>query len=438
MLSGMVAKLVDKFAKDRLVRGFGALGLGELFVRLSRVVTTIILARTLSAAELGIAATALACFELVRVLANNGVGQMVVRATDERLAATCNTAYRLAWIVCLLMAAIQTAAGFAIAHFAGRPELAWMILALAGVYVFIPWGMVQSWLLLRDFSMRAIATVNTVQVGTDNLLTAGLAIGGLGPWAVVLPKLLTAPIWLIGTRRAKAWKRDASAGTIPMKEVLVFAAPILASEILGAVRFNVDKLLVGAILGIEALGIYYFAFSAGYGFTIVLTSALAAASFPHLADYRLSTEELLARFDKAMIKLALPISALIGLQCIAVFYYVPLLFGERWTPYVPIVAVLCASAMSKSCYDLGVQLLRASGKSGTELLYSAAFTIALLGSFAAGLTSGLMTGVAVLCVATLSVQIALTYLARRLVAVEGRAKAAAIVSSPVAVAGGRM
>ena len=85
-------------------------------VRVSRIVTTIVLARYLGAAELGIAATALACFELVRVLANNGIGQMVVRAPDDRLAATCNTAYRLSWLRLHRDGAIQIAAGLAIAH----------------------------------------------------------------------------------------------------------------------------------------------------------------------------------------------------------------------------------------------------------------------------------------------------------------------------------
>lgn len=415
MLSSMVTRSIERVLGDRLLRGFGALGIGELFVRVSRIATTIVLARSLSAAELGIAATALACFELVRVLANGGISQMVVRASDDRLAATCNTAYRLSWLVCGIMAVIQIAAGLVIAHVTGRQELLALIVCLAGVYAFMPWAMVHGWLLQREYRMANLSAINAVQVGTDNIITAALAVTGFGAWAVVLPKLLTAPIWLAGTRMSITWKRDRSAGTIPMSEVFKFAGPILASEMLVAVRFNLDKMIVGAMLGMEALGIYYFAFSAGYGLSLVLTSALAAASFPHLADHRLSASELLARFDKALFGLAALITVLIVLQAAAVFVYVPLLFGEKWAPMTPIVAVLCLSAASKSWADLSTQLLRAAGHPGRELASAMLFTFVMLVSLALGLTQGLFFGVAVLASVTIAMQLGMTIWARRFV-----------------------
>ena len=404
-----------RLRQDKLLRGFGALGLGELCVRVSRVVTIIVVARCLDAAEIGIAATALACFELVRVLANNGVGQMIVRAPEERLAAFCNTAYRLTWYVCLAMASIQLAAAGLIAHFSGRPELFGLIALLCLVYAFMPWAMVNYWLLQRQYRMGALAKVSTAQVSTDNLLTAGLAFAGFGPWAIVAPKLLTMPIWLVMLRRMMAWRHDPSAGTVPYTEIARFAGPVLASEMLVAVRFNVDKVMVGAILGIEALGIYYFAFGAGYGLTMVLTSALAAASFPHLADPRIGGKEMLARFDRALLKLALPIGGLIVLQSLAVFVYVPILFGEKWAPMTPLVAVLCIAAATKPWYDLSAQVLRAVGMPTYELAGSALLTTALLGAFGLGLVHGLDIAVAVMAATTILAQLIFTVWARRVV-----------------------
>ncbi len=400
---------------DRLLRGFGVLGLGEFLIRISRVVTAIVLARNLSAAELGIAATAIACFELCRVLANNGIGQAVVRASDDRLSATCNSAYCLAWIVCALSAALQVAVGYAIARIAGRDDLFTMIACLAAVYAFMPFGMVQYWLLQRGYRMGAIAAINTFQVGTDNLVTALMAMLGAGPWAIVLPKLLTAPLWLIGVRSSISWRRERAAGLEPIGPMLRFSAPILVSEMLVAVRFNLDKMLVGAILGVEALGVYYFAFNAGYGLSLVLTSALAAASFPHLADRKLTQAELVARFDQALFRLATPIGAVVLLQAFAVFVYVPILFGAHWASATPVVAVLCLSAATKAWHDLSAQLLRAAGMPGKELLASLAFTVVFLGLFAAALPFGLLAGVTVLTIVTISMQILFAAWAHRLV-----------------------
>jgi O-antigen/teichoic acid export membrane protein len=382
-----------------------------------------VLARCLGVGELGVAATAMACFELVRVLANNGIGQMVVAVPEERLAATCNMAYRIVWMLCGVMVVIQVAAGLVIAHLAGAPELLGMIACLAGVYAFMPCGMVQSWLLQRAYRMGAISGINALQVTADNLLTAVLAIMGAGAWAIVVPKLMTAPIWLIGNRRFVTWRPDRTAGLVPVPEMLRFAMPILASEVLVVVRLNVDKVLVGSILGIEALGIYYFAFSAGYGLSLVLTSALAAASYPHLAEAKLAVTERLRRFDEALRNLATPISGIILAQALAVFIYVPLLFGPRWAPMTMIVAVLCLSAATKAWYELGAQLLRAAGMPTRELMASCVFTAAFLASLALGLQFGLLAGVTLLSITTVSMQILFASWARHQVVKSERVSA---------------
>ena len=148
------------WAHSRVLRGFGALGLSELLIRISRILTAIVLARYLDPIEFGLAATAITAFELIRVLANCGVGQMVIRAADDRLAATCNTAYRVMWLVCLAMIALQLGAGFVLGQMTGRHELIAMNVALASVYLFLPHSMVQSWLLQRDGQLGEIAKVS--------------------------------------------------------------------------------------------------------------------------------------------------------------------------------------------------------------------------------------------------------------------------------------
>lgn len=420
MKAGVAQKLsaswLGRLGSDKLLRGFGMLGLGEGFNRVTRIVTTIVLARYLGAVEFGIAATAITCFELVRVFAQNGLSQMVVRASEENLAATCNTAYRLMIWVCVFMAVLQLAAGAVLAWLAGRPELFVMIACLVGVYAVLPFCMVQYWLLQRAYRMGTVAGITTAQVCADNVLTAALAIFGFGAWAIVLPKLLTAPIFLLGSRRAVKWHYDREAGGMPFLATARFCGPILASEMLVAVRGNADKMLVGSILGLEALGIYYFAFNAGYGLSSVLTNALAAVSFPHLANPKQALSTLVERFDRAMLRLALPISAIIALQALAVPLYVPLLFGEKWNAVVLIVSVLCLSATTRSCFDLSAQLLRAGGLQAQEFYVSLAFTVVLLSSFAAGLPFGLLTGVTVLCAGTVLMQLLFAVWARQRIA----------------------
>lgn len=394
-------------ARDSLIRNAGWYGLAEAAARVSRLVATIALARMLGAAELGVAAIAITCFELVRVLTNNGIGAWVVRTGDERLAAACNTAHRAAILACLGATVVQVAVGVAVAASTGRPELAWMMVCLAGVYLVMIPGLVPVYLAQREQQVRALAGISVAQVMADNVLTAALALAGFGAWAIVLPKLLTAPIWLAGVLRLRRWQPDPAAGTVPMAELVRFCAPVLGSEMLAALRLNLDKLVVWLVLGVEMLGIYYFAFNAGIGLSLVLTTALSSALYPQLAALAASPARMLRRFASAVRRLAVPVAMALAVQAAAAFIYVPIVFGQRWSHATVLVAILCASAVSKPFYDAACQLARAAGRTRIELAASAVLTIATLSALAVGLQFGLTTGIAAYAATAFVLQAAL-------------------------------
>jgi O-antigen/teichoic acid export membrane protein len=397
------ARIQTLFA-DRLVRNVGWYGLAEFANRFTRLVTTIVLARWLVPQDFGIAAIAITTFEIVRVIAQYGIGQAVVRTPDDKLAATCETAWRASWLVCLAAVAIQTATAALIAAYTGRSDAFWMIICLAAVYLTLPFGQIQAHLIVRANRLHVLAGIAVLQVALDNLLTAALAVAGFGAWAVVLPKLLTAPIWVIGMRRAQAWQRDPAAGTASMASLARFAAPVIGSELLVAARFNLDKVLVGAILGIEALGIYYFVFNAGIGFALSLTGALSASIYPHLAEAASNRATLLARYRQTLVRAVLPVSGVIALQAAAALLYVPIVFGAKWSNAAPLVAILCASAIAKPLFDSAAQLLRADGRPRTEFFGSAALTALSLVVLAAALPHGLWTGVIALSASMFAAQ----------------------------------
>jgi PST family polysaccharide transporter len=409
-------RLGASLAGDRLLSNLGWYGLSEMASRTSRLLAAIVLARTMDAAEFGVAAIAITCFELIRVLTNNGIGQLVVRASAERLNATCNTAYRATWLVCLATAALQVSVGVGVAYWCGRSDLFAMIACLAIVYIVMIPGLMPAYLLMRENGIREIAAVSGVQSIVDNLLTALLALVGFGAWSIVLPKLLTAPIWLLGVRHYKHWKRDHNAGTIPLATVVRFAAPILGSEILVAARLNLDKIAVFCMLGVDALGVYYFAFNAGIGFSLALTTALSNSVYPELAKLAQQPVLMLRRFDKALRNAALPISIAIGAQALLAFIYVPIVFGAKWTSVTPLVALLCLSAVTKPFFDSAVQLLRAGGKTGSELVASLLLSTALLGTLTIGLIYGLTAGIAAFSAACLLLQALFTFFARAMIA----------------------
>lgn len=393
--------LSNNLFSNRFVRNTSWIGLSELMARVSRLLTAVVLARYLSLEEFGIAALALTVHELVKVFNENGIGAKIIQVPEDQLEAVCNTAYRLNWIVCGGLFVLQCLLAFPIAAFYEQPALVWMIIALAFVYLLMPVALVQAFLIQRQNRLKVTALVAGTQVTVDNFLTAILAVAGLGAWAVVIPKLLVAPIWVIGTMRNQHWKFNPNSGYAHWREILNFGKHVLGVELLKAMRLQLDNLIIGAFLGIEALGIYFFAHNAGLGISLSLTRAFNTALFPHLCESKGDRLEIRKKFFHAQKIIACVLIPVILLQSLLAPWYVPLVFGEKWIPAIPVLLLLCLSAIPRPFGEGASEVMRTIDKPKIDFYWSIIFSFL----FIAGIFIGLPWGIVGVAVAILTVHI---------------------------------
>ena len=373
-----VLATLNNAIRSRFLRNVGWLAGAEAVSRVTRIVAAIALARTLSPEAFGAAAIAITTFEMVRLFNQNGIGAAVIRASESVLQGLCLTAHRISWALSILLILVQCLVGWALGAATGQEDIAWMIMALSGVYLFMPSGVVHAWILQREERFARLAAVNVAQVATDNFLTAGLAIAGLGPWAIVLPKLLTAPIWLVGVSWGRPWRPARRSPASPIRPLIRKAAPVLGSELLAASRLHLDKAVIGVLFGVEALGVYFFAFNAGLGLSGSLCTAFTQALYPHLCEARRRTGSALALFDRSLLRGGLVLSAVFLLQACAAPFYVPIIFGSDWAFAAPLVAVFCLGGPARLIADASGQLLRAEGRLQSEMGLAAFITFSCL------------------------------------------------------------
>ncbi|MCP3891202.1 MAG: oligosaccharide flippase family protein, partial [Desulfobulbaceae bacterium] len=149
---------------DRFVRNTSWIGVSELMARVSRLLTAVALARYLTLEQFGVAALAMTVHELVKVFNENGIGAKIIQVPEAQLEAVCNTAYRLNWVVCGGLFVMQCLLAFPIAWFYQQPDLVWMIMLLAVVYLMMPIALVQTFLIQRQNRLKVTALVAGTQV----------------------------------------------------------------------------------------------------------------------------------------------------------------------------------------------------------------------------------------------------------------------------------
>lgn len=385
------------------LRNLGSMGAAQLAMRVSRLLTTIILTRLLVPADFGLAAMVLTVYEFVSLFTRNGITAKVVQALDTEVMEVAETAYRLTWIVCIILLLVQAAIAMPVAHLYHAPRLAFPIALMGLIYLATPLCAMQCAFMQREGRLGRIALATGLQVTADNILTAILALCGLGMWAIVLPKLLVAPIWVIVTRTGHGWRPRRSmlwhTAMHDWQDIVRFSRNVIGVEIMATVQANVDNLLVGYFLGVKALGIYYFAFNAGLGITLGLINAFSVAVYPHLCQVRSDRALLTARFHATIRTLSRIVVPLVLLQALLAPFYVPLVFGHKWAQAVPVLMLICLSALARPFASTCSQLLRAMGRPDIELRWQAALTIILVAALAiAAQFSILAVAGAVFCV----------------------------------------
>jgi PST family polysaccharide transporter len=384
------SRLTNKFTNNRFIRNASWLAGAEFANRITRLLTAIVLARYLSPLEFGIAAVALTCNELIKVLAQNGVGAKIIQASEDELSQVCNTAYRLNWIFFCGLTILQCIVAVLVADFYDNPELGYMIAYLAAVYLIMPFGLVQAFLIQRNNKLRVTAIVSASQITADNLLTATFAVFGFGIWSIIIPKVLVAPIWLFGILSQQQWSRKVGTKMVRVGEILHFGKNILGSELTKVLRGNIDNLIVASVLGLEAAGIYFFAKNAGLGISLSLISAFNLSLFAHLCEFRNDLTKLRDEFFHSMKTTSFFLIPIIAMQALLANWYVPALFGDQWSIAVLPICLLCLSAIPRPMGDAASELLRTIGRPNIDFVWNLIFSVAYLVAIFVGIQWGIV------------------------------------------------
>jgi PST family polysaccharide transporter len=351
------------------------LGLSGAVIRVTRLLTTIVLARFLTSHDYGLVAIILTVNDLVRVFTRNGIGTRLIQAKAENIEHLSQSAYWLNWTISIALFAIQCLAAFPLAWFYRDEQLILPICTMAVSLLLLPHGLVQAALIQRENRLKAIAVVEMIQFSTDNILSLIFAIAGWGMWAIILPKLLVPPIWVYIMLKNHSWRPKLKFTTVGWGDLLRFGRNVLGVELLNNLRGNLDYLIVGRYLSIEALGIYYFAFNAGLGISLGIITSIKSALLPHLCDVRDNFTQFKQRYFSSLQTIAFTIIPLVLLQSSLAPFYVPIVFGEKWIPAIPVLILICLSAIPRPFADSASQLLVAVDKPQIDLLWNVIFTV---------------------------------------------------------------
>jgi lipopolysaccharide exporter len=364
------------------VRGFLWTTLAWGCNRLAILALTLLLARLLTPQDFGVVTAALTVIVMLDAALDLGLGAAVISDQESGISHRIRTAFTLNLAIAVLIAiagAVSSPWIAALFH----AEADSQVFALIFLYpLFRGAGQVNDAVLKRDLRFRRRTSVDVVRaiVRVAVSIPMALSIGGAVSIAtgIVAGELAAmALLWLTVPIRPYLRLNLAT-----VSGLLSFGGQVTVIRVLGSFRSSVDYLVVGAALGVTALGFYGMAYKLPELLIENVLWIFSAIALPAYSRARAAGHDaLLVAMLRATRLLALYGLAVGTALCVLARDAVPVLFSERWTPAVVPTMIISLSLGIMAIAWASGDVFSAMGRPGALLLLDVPATLLMAAAF---------------------------------------------------------
>ncbi|MBT9311318.1 lipopolysaccharide biosynthesis protein [Leptothoe kymatousa] len=366
---------IQSLFSDKLVKNIGWLTASQLFIRVIRLASVVVLARVLTAEDYGLIAILFTVTDFANVfIQKGGIAPKLIQADKAELSSLAETAYWTNWILCCGIFLFQCSMAYPIALFYQNDKLILPIIIAGLAYLINPFYAVQDALIRRENRLKVGAIASACSAFTQQTTILLLVVMGFGVWSIAISLVLSQFCWLTIYRRNHTWVPAGKFTLYQWRKIFDFSKFPLGIEMLNYLRSNIDYLLIGRFFSVEQLGLYFFAFNAGLGISLTAINMVSNSVFPYLCEARENLTALKKSYRKSLKVCAMMIFPLVLLQSTLAPFYVPIVFGQKWIPAIPILILICLSALPRPFALVSEQLLLTLDRGMAGLKWNIFFT----------------------------------------------------------------
>lgn len=301
-----------------------------VLVQVSAFVTTLLLARLLSPAEIGVYAAGTVLTGFLVMFAEGGLrGALIQRQTE--LEDTADTVFWATAAAGLLMSLCALAAA-PLVTLLFRDPLAGQIAAItSGMLLMHALTNVPDGLLQRQFNFKRRLIIDPARAIGFGIVAVVLAALGFGVWSLVIGNYASTAIWLVGTWVMGGWRPGRGKASYRLwRELARFAYPLLIQNVVFQVREAGQASLVGRFLGTASLGQFRYGRRVGLLPTQAVVQVGSYVLFPAFSRLAGEPERLKQAFLRSLRWLWIATAPVAGLIIALGEPAVVILLGDRW------------------------------------------------------------------------------------------------------------
>ena len=330
------------------------------------LIVFLILARLVDPAAFGLVALAAVYVTTVQALSDQGLATALIQREhlDE---AHKNSAFWANLAVGALLALATLAIAEPAATFYKEPRLASILRWYALWPLLGSLSVVQQALLRRALRFRELALRQLVGAIAGGVAGIALAYAGLGVWALVAQQLVNQAVALVVLWSVAQWRPRFSFSWTHFRHLFGFGFNVLAANVVRAIGFQADRLVLGYVLGTTELGYY----SVAQRVLAIVTDFVAGSAerivvplFSRIQGDGERVNRGLMTAQRVLTLITMP--AFIGLAATAPVL-MPVVLGGQWQASVPSTQILAFASLGFCLSFFFGHVLTALGRPGLRL-----------------------------------------------------------------------
>jgi lipopolysaccharide exporter len=343
-----------------------------------QAVASVILTRTLSAADYGVVGFAWIFINFLAQFNDLGINNAVIQAReldDDALFTAFTMKTLLAFLVC---GAAAAAAPLAV-RFLDNAAIVPVIRVLSLNFLIAAWGFVPTVLLLRDLDYRRLAISSTCATVASGCLAVVLALSGFGYWSIVTASIGAALVNTIMLNLIRGKRIHWRLSRIHAAHFIRYGWSLFVSGLVIFAIFNADSFVIGALAGSTVLGYYVIALSWGAMITTLAGAIVNSVLFPTLSRLQGDRERIRRGY-----LLSLEYITFTGILINLTLFFVAREFlheilghgTDKWLPSLTALRILCIYGVIRVMLEPLGNVIMALGR--TKLLMVATLLCAVL------------------------------------------------------------
>jgi O-antigen/teichoic acid export membrane protein len=347
--------------RKKAVQGIKWAIITTIIIRVTTFATKIFLARILLPADFGLVSISILVIDSIGLFREMGLSEaLIYKKNDDNHTAANSMFFILPIIATVLFLIVYMTAPFA-ALFFDNQSVEPVVRILSFTLVLQSFGSVQSTLLQKELEFKKKMLSDALPKIGYAIITISLASLGYGVWSLVYGQILSTIIMVVLLWIVSDWVPTLKFDKKVALELFDYGKHVFASGILVFVISNIDYLVVGKMIGVEALGLYTIAFNISNLPASQITSLTGTVTFPMYSKLQDNLSEL-KRVYISILKYVSILSFPLALGIFAVSKdFIGLILGDKWLPAVPPLQIMCLLGLIDSIAATCVPVLKATG-----------------------------------------------------------------------------